>query len=90
MNRQQRRAHLRSLPDVAPAAPEPELCAPGQHQLGPIRGTVKGDVVVTVVLCSRCRRTFGEILEQDPAYAAMYQEWLDAGEPDQWPPKAVS
>ena len=63
----------------------PPVCAPGKHKLGPIKGTVAGKVVAKVVLCSRCRRTFAEILQDDSAYAAMYQAWVDAGEPDYWP-----
>lgn len=75
---------LRALPS-AESGPPP-LCAPGEHALGRVDGTVKGDVVASVVMCSRCRRTFQEILDEDADYAAKYQEWVDGGQPDDWPP----
>lgn len=88
LNRQQRRALLRALPSPVSIETTP-LCAAGKHALKRIEGTVKGDVVATVVMCAICRRTFQEILDEDPVYAAMYQAWMDAGQPDEWPPAAA-
>lgn len=85
VTRQQRRA-LERVPAKRDAGPPP-LCRAGTHKLMSIEGTVRGAVATKVVLCRRCRRTFQQILDQDPEYAAMYAAWVAAGEPDEWPPK---
>lgn len=86
ISRQQRRALERATAKPVDVA-LPPLCRPGHHKLGPIEGTVEGKVVARVVMCSTCRRTFQQILDEDPEYAAMYAAWVAAGEPDDWPPK---
>lgn len=86
INRQQRRALERAAAKPPVEVGPPPLCRAGTHKLMPIEGTVEGEVVAKVVMCSRCRRTFQEILDEDPEYAEMYAAWVAAGEPDDWPP----
>lgn len=75
MNRAARRAAARTL---TKGAPVPPLCAPGSHAFARISGTVEGVEQVVRVVCRRCRRTFGQVMEQSPADLAIYRQWLEA------------
>lgn len=86
INRQQRRALARAIANPPVEVGLPQLCVAGKHALKRVEGTLKGDVIAVVVICAKCRRTFQEILDEDPAYAEMYEAWKAAGEPDDWPP----
>lgn len=71
MNRADRRASTRRKP--GPPAP---LCPPGKHAFGKLTGTVAGEQAAVAVVCNRCRRTFGQVMNESPADLALFREWL--------------
>lgn len=76
MNRAQRRQAARE------GAAVPPRCPTGTHAFGRVSGTNEGREVAVRVVCSTCRRTIEQVLDEDPAELARYQAWLEAGEPD--------
>lgn len=52
------------------------ICAPGQHKFGRVSATVAGEETAVAVLCSRCRRTFGQVMHESPADLELFRGWL--------------
>lgn len=73
MNRAQRRALKRPR-----LGPMPPLCPSGQHAIQEVTGTYRGEKVATAAVCTRCRRTSTQILEQSPADRALFETWSAA------------
>lgn len=68
MNRARRRA-------VKPPRPRP-LCSPGKHAFGRVSATVAGKGAAVRVVCSTCRRTFGQVMHESPADLELFRGWL--------------
>lgn len=72
----------RAIDDAIVAAALPPVCQPGTHAFGEIAGTYRGETVARRVVCSNCRRTFEQVLEEQPEELARFQAWLEAGQPE--------
>lgn len=56
----------------------PPLCRPGAHSFQRLAATVGGAETAVRVVCTACRRTIQQVMEESPADLAMYREWLAA------------
>lgn len=86
MNRAARRAAAREAAKHARrngTGKLPPRCPPGEHAFAKLVGTVAGAAAATRVICSKCRRTFQQVMEESPEDLELYRTWLAKGEPEE-------
>lgn len=72
MNRAARRQAAR-----AEASPSP-LCPAGRHAFRRYSATLGGAEVSVRIVCTGCRRSIEQVMEQQPEELAAYRAWLEA------------
>lgn len=54
----------------------PVICKPGHHSFQEIKGTFRGEQVAQAIVCQRCRRTWLEVLAQQPETAQAFADYV--------------